>query len=56
MLLKVRHGMWFNNFDCAQQTIDGYEIMHMIQKGQMRNVPKNDLLTQCKFVQNLFNV
>ena len=47
--------MWFNNFDCAQRTIDGYETMHMIQKGQMRYVPKNDPLAQCKFVQNLFN-
>ena len=31
--LKVKHGMWFNSFSAAQNTIAGYETMHMIKKG-----------------------
>ena len=48
--------MWFHNYRSAQNTIDGYESMHMIKKGQVRHVAKNDPRSQGKFIQNLFGI
>ena len=51
---RSKYGMWYQSFKSAQNTIDGYEAMHMIEKGQVRHVPKNDPRSQCRFIQKLF--
>lgn len=53
---RVKYSMWFQNFNSAQRTISGYETMHMIRKGQMKNVPKKDPFAQRVFIENLFGI
>ncbi len=53
---KMRYSMWFQMFNCAHRTISGYESMHMIRKGQVKHVAKNDPVAQKRFVENLFGV
>jgi transposase, IS6 family len=53
---RIKYSLWFQEFHSAQRTIAGYESMHMIRKGQMRYVRKNDPVSQKRFVENLFGV
>jgi transposase-like protein len=43
---RVNPSLGFGSFWTAQRTIQGYEAMHMIRKGQLHDVPKGDILTQ----------
>ena len=52
----VRHSSWFQSFRTAANTIDAYETMHMMHKGQIYHVTKNDALAQKKFVETLFGI
>jgi hypothetical protein len=38
------------------RTLQGYEVMHMIRKGQMRGVEKGDSMGQVAFISSLFGV
>ena len=38
------------------RTLQGYEVMHMIRKGQVRDVGKGDIAGQVTFVARLFGV
>ena len=49
-------GMGFRSFPTAWRTIQGYETMHMIRKGQVRGAPKGDVLAQVRFVQRVFGL
>ena len=53
---RIKQSLWFQEFHSAQRTIAGYESMHMIRKGQIRYVRKNDPISQKNFVENLFSV
>ena len=46
--VKARQG--FRSLDGAWRTIQGYEVVHMIRKGQMRWLPKEDAVGQVLFV------
>jgi transposase-like protein len=52
----VKPGMGFFSFETAGRTLQGYEVMHMIRKGQMRGVQKGDILGQVAFIARLFAV
>jgi transposase, IS6 family len=52
----VKPGMGFFSFESAWRTLQGYEVMHMIRKGQMRGVEKEDILGQIAFIASLFGV
>ncbi|SRR5258708_39625709 len=39
----VKPGIGFFSFETAQRTLQGYEAMHMIRKGQMQGVSKDPL-------------
>jgi len=52
----VKPGMGFFSFESAWRTLQGYEAMHMIRKGQMRGVEKGDILGQLAFISGLFGV
>jgi len=41
---RVRAMQGFRSFDCAWRTIQGAEAVNMIRKGQIRWLPKNDIL------------
>ena len=40
----------------AWRTIDGYEAMHVIRKGQIRWLAKGDVEGQRQFIHNLFGI
>jgi IS6 family transposase len=46
----------FREFQAARRTIQGYEVVHMIRKGQGRWVAGNDLLRQIQFIDSLFDL
>ena len=52
----TKPGMGFFSFETAERTLQGFEIMHMLRKGQMRGVGKRDLVGQAMFISSLFEV
>ena len=40
----------------AGRTLQGYEVMNMIRKGQMHGVVKGDITSQVTFIASLFGV
>jgi len=50
----VKPGMGFFSFETAGRTLQGYEIMNMIRKGQVRGVGKGDITGQVFFITSLF--
>lgn len=52
----VKPGMGFWSFETAWRTLQGYEAMHMIRKGQVQEVDKEDSLSQAVFIARLFGV
>lgn len=56
--IKKRLGasLGFRSAEGALRTIEGYEAMHLIRKGQIRWLPKGDVLGQRQFIHSLFGV
>lgn len=52
----VKLGMGFFSFGTAWRTLQGYEAMNMLRKGQIRGVKKGDSLKQVAFIASLFGV
>jgi hypothetical protein len=48
--------LWFRSAEGALRTIDGYEAMHLIRKGQIRWLPKGDVVGQRRFIHTLFGI
>jgi IS6 family transposase len=53
---RVKPGLGFFSFETAWQTLQGYEVMHMIRKGQIRGANKGDSMGQVAFIASLFGV
>jgi IS6 family transposase len=53
---RVNASLGFRSFDSAQRTIQGYEAMHMIRKGQVRWLAKDDILAQIRFIKLIFRL
>ena len=53
---RVRASQGFRSFKSAWRTIQGIETMHMIRKGQVRWLAKEDVLGHALFVAALFHV
>ena len=53
---RVKAKQGFGEFQAARRTIQGYEAMHMIRKGQARWVSGSDVRRQIQFINNLFGV
>ena len=53
---RVNAKQGFREFQAAWRTIQGYEAVHMIRKGQIRWVAGNDLRRQTKFIDHLFDL
>jgi hypothetical protein len=43
-------------FLTAQRTIQGYEAIHMLRKGQLEGLAKGDLLAQNRVINQLFEL
>jgi len=52
----VKPGLGFFSFESAWRTLQGYEIMNMMRKGQVRGVNKADIIGQIAFISNLFEM
>jgi transposase, IS6 family len=52
----VKLGMGFFSSETAWRTLQGYEAMNMLRKGQIESVGKRDSMTQVIFIANLFGV
>jgi len=46
----------FGSFHTAKRTIQGYEAMNMIRKGQIEAVAKSNIEAQVKFFDQLFEL
>ena len=53
---RVKPGLGFVSFETAWNTLQGYEIMNMVRKGQMRGVEKGDVMGQVAFIASLFGM
>jgi IS6 family transposase len=52
----VKLGMGFFSFETAWRTLQGYEAMNMIRKGQIHGVDRRDILSQVMFIASLFGI
>ena len=53
---RVKAKQGFREFHGARRTIQGYEAIHMIRKGQTRRVSVSDVRRQIQFINKLFGV
>ena len=53
---RVKAKQGFREFHAERRTIQGYEAMHMIRKGQVRWVSGSDVRRQIQFINRLFEV
>ncbi|MGI9072620.1 MAG: DDE-type integrase/transposase/recombinase [Bryobacteraceae bacterium] len=56
MKRRVRASQGFRSFAAAWRTIQGIETVHMIRKGQVKWLAKNDIPGQASFTAGLFGV
>jgi transposase, IS6 family len=52
----TKPAMGFFSFETAWRTLQGFEVMNMIRKGQMQGVNKGDSLSQAAFIARLFGM
>lgn len=53
---RVQCSQWFRSVDGAVSTIAGYEAMNIIRKGQIRWLPKADIVGQAQFIDRTLGV
>ena len=53
---KIKPSLGFFSFPTAWRTIQGYETMHMIRKGQIEGADKGNIQVQNKFIAGLFGL
>ena len=53
---RIHAGLEFGSFQTAQRTIQGYEVMHMYRKGQVKGAARGDVLAQNAAIADLFGV
>ena len=53
---RIAAGLWFRSVDGALRTIEGYEAMNIIRKGQVRWLAKGDVVGQIRFIERAFGI
>ena len=53
---RIRPGLGFGSYETAARTIAGFEVMHMIRKGQIEDVDRHDAQAQRQFIHKLFGL
>ena len=53
---RIAASLWFRSVDGALRTIQGYEAMNMIRKGQIRWLAKGDAMGQVRFIERTFGI
>ncbi len=52
----VNPGLGYGSYPTAWRTIQGYETMHMIRKGQIEEAEKGNITAQNQFIAKLFGL
>jgi transposase, IS6 family len=52
----VNPGWGVGAFSTAQRTLQGYEALYMLRKGQLQGVAKGDVLAQNRVINQLFGL
>ena len=53
---RMRLAMGYGSFRTAWRTLQGIEAIHMIRKGRVRCVAKDDVIAQVRFIHQLFGL
>ena len=53
---RVAASQWFRSIGGALNTIAGYEAMNIIRKGQIRWLPRTDVVGQVRFIERMFGI
>jgi IS6 family transposase len=53
---RVNAKQGFREFQAARRTIQGYEVIQMMRKGQVRWVSGTDIRRQNQFINNVFEL
>ena len=53
---RITASQGFRSVEGALSTIAGYEAMNIIRKGQIRWLPKGDVLGQKRFIERLLGI
>ena len=53
---RITASLGFRSVEGACRTIEGYEAMHAIRKGQVRWVGKGDVVAQRQFIHTIFGI
>jgi len=53
---RVKPGLGFFSMESAWRTLQGYEVMNMIRKGQVQGMERGDIMGQIAFISSLFGV
>ena len=53
---RVNAKQGFREFQAARRTIQGYEVIHMMRKRQVRWVSGTDVRRQNEFINNVFEL
>jgi transposase, IS6 family len=53
---RVNPGLGVGAFHTAQRTIQGYEAIHMLRKGQIEGIAKRDVLAQNRVINQMFGL
>src|SRR5439155_11075883 len=53
---RIAASLWFRSVGGALRTIEGYEAMNMIRKGQIRWLAKGDTVGQLRFIERVFGI
>jgi len=53
---RVKPGLGFQSYPTAWRTLQGYEMMNMIRKGQVQGVDKGNIQAQTQFINDLFGL
>jgi transposase, IS6 family len=53
---RIVASLGFRSVEGAVRTIAGYEAMHAIRKGQIRWLPKGDVVGQVQFIQRILGI
>ena len=53
---RITASLGFRSVEGARRTIEGYEAMHAIRKGQVRWVAKGDPIAERQFIHTIFGI
>jgi transposase-like protein len=53
---RIAASLWFRSAEGALRTVAGYEAMHAMRMGQIRWLPKGDVVGQVQFIQRILGI